>query len=73
MPNSHCENCKTDFYYDENINVKFYETVVNNVGFQLSGDFPTCPNCEAKCRTESAINYDKNTIKYTRLAIQNKL
>lgn len=73
MPNSYCPNCKLDFYYDESVNVKYFEAAFNNIGFRAGGDFPICPTCELQCQRESSINFDKNQLKISYKRFQIKL
>lgn len=62
MSQSFCSDCKLDFYYDDTINAKYFGAVANSIGFQAGGLFPICPNCEAKCKTEAAINYERSQV-----------
>lgn len=76
MAKSNCKNCGIEFLYDaeSGVNVKFFETVADRRGFQLGGDFPVCPNCETKCRTEAAIQYEnsKMTVSYKYIPVTHR-
>lgn len=74
MPDTFCEPCRKEFYYDVEmgLNVVYHEAEVTPTYFRGSGDFPCCPLCERQC------DFEKESltveIKYSRyFAVKKKI
>lgn len=70
MPDSLCENCQKEFFYDIDLglNIARFEGESNRIGFRAGGDFPCCPICEKRCAFEKK-TFTNVDIKYSRRMI----
>jgi hypothetical protein len=66
MPESFCQSCKKSFAYDFDLglNVKYFQSEATRTCFFGGGDFPCCPECETRCLTEEARNYQSSQIRW---------